>query len=183
MLDEVAAVLDCLGLAVFAVTGALVASRKQMDFVGFAVVGTVTGIGGGTLRDLLLDVPVFWTRQPAYLLTCVAVSGAVFFAAPALQSRYRYILWLDAIGLALFTVTGAEKALSTDAGRRGDHDGGDHRDVRRRDPRLAGRREPGDPEPGDLCYGCVPSYGQGHRAARPDVHRRARRWVRKKPTF
>src|SRR5215213_7752404 len=107
MFDTFAALLDWFGIIVFAVTGALVASRKQMDLVGFAVLGTATGIGGGTLRDLLLGAPVFWVRSPAYLITCVLMSGLVFFMAHIPQSRYRYLLWLDAVGLALFAVTGA----------------------------------------------------------------------------
>jgi uncharacterized membrane protein YeiH len=73
-----AAVLDWFGVIVFAISGALVASRKQMDIVGFALLGTVTGIGGGTLRDILLgELPVFWVREPAYLVTCVLISGVV----------------------------------------------------------------------------------------------------------
>jgi uncharacterized membrane protein YeiH len=111
MFDTATMALDWLGVIAFTITGALVASRKQMDVVGFAVLGSVTGIGGGTLRDLLLGVPVFWVREPAYLLACVAVSVLVFFAAHIPQSRYRYLLWLDAIGLALFAVAGAEKAV------------------------------------------------------------------------
>ena len=68
LFDTAAAALDWLGVIVFAISGALVASRKQMDVVGFALLGTVTGIGGGTLRDLLLaQEPVFWVREPAYL--------------------------------------------------------------------------------------------------------------------
>jgi uncharacterized membrane protein YeiH len=110
MFQTVTAVLDWLGVIAFAVTGALVASRKQMDVVGFVVLGTVTGIGGGTLRDVLLGLPVFWVREPAYLVTCALVSVLVFFAAHVPRSRYRYLLWLDAIGLAIFAVTGAEKA-------------------------------------------------------------------------
>lgn len=102
--------LDWLGIIAFTVTGALVASQKQMDVVGFVVLGTVTGIGGGTLRDLLLGLPVFWVREPAYLITCALVSVLVFFVAHVPQSRYRYLLWLDAVGLALFAVIGAEKA-------------------------------------------------------------------------
>jgi len=108
----VAAVLDWFGVIVFAISGALVASRKQMDIVGVALLGTVTGIGGGTLRDLLLgDLPVFWVREPAYLVTCLLVSGIVFFTAHIPQSRYRLLLWSDALGLALFAVTGAERAF------------------------------------------------------------------------
>jgi len=102
---------------VFAVTGALVASRKQMDIMGFVLLGTVTGIGGGTLRDVLLGaLPVFWVKDPAYLLTCAAVSCLVFFTAHIPESRYKYLLWLDAVGLALFAVIGAETAQQAGAG-------------------------------------------------------------------
>ncbi|WP_280952214.1 trimeric intracellular cation channel family protein [Mesorhizobium loti] len=95
-LRQAAALLDWLGLIVFAISGALVASRKQMNVVGFVLLGTVTGIGGGTLRDLLLGLsPVFWVREPAVLLACVIVSCAVFFTAHIPQSRYRLLLWLD----------------------------------------------------------------------------------------
>jgi uncharacterized membrane protein YeiH len=107
--------LDWLGVIAFTITGALVASRKQMDVVGFIVLGTVTGIGGGTLRDLLLGLPVFWVREPAYLITCALVSILVFFAAHIPRSRYRYLLWFDATGLALFAVIGAEKAAAAGA--------------------------------------------------------------------
>jgi uncharacterized membrane protein YeiH len=110
-------VLDLLGVGVFAVTGALVASRKQMDIVGFALLATVTGIGGGTLRDLLLGFsPVFWVHQPIYVLICIAVAGIVFFTAHIPESRYRLLLWLDAVGLSVFCVVGAEKALEAGAG-------------------------------------------------------------------
>jgi len=102
---------------VFAVTGALVASRKEMDIVGFALLGSVTGIGGGTVRDVLLGVePVFWVRQPAYLVTCIAVSSVMFFLAHIPQSRERLLLWFDAAGLALFSVTGTVSALTAGAG-------------------------------------------------------------------
>jgi uncharacterized membrane protein YeiH len=117
MLQNLMTVLDWFGLCVFAVTGALVASRKQMDIVGFALLGSVTGIGGGTIRDVLLGIqPIFWIKQPAYLLTCVIVASATFFVAHILQHRYRNLLWLDAIGLALFAVTGADNALAHGAG-------------------------------------------------------------------
>ncbi len=115
--ETATAILDWFGVAVFAVTGALVASRKQMDLVGFALLGTATGIGGGTLRDVLLgETPVFWVRDPAALVTCVAVSCAVFVTAHLPPSRYRLLLWFDTLGLALFAVAGAEKALLAGAG-------------------------------------------------------------------
>jgi uncharacterized membrane protein YeiH len=107
VLSTVTVILDWFGVIVFAITGALVASRKQMDLVGFALLGTVTGVGGGTIRDVLLGrLPVFWVDNPAYLVTCVLVSCLAFFTAHIPQSRYIFLLWLDAIGLALFTVTG-----------------------------------------------------------------------------
>jgi uncharacterized membrane protein YeiH len=116
MFQTATSVLDWLGIVAFAVTGALVASRKRMDVIGFVVLGAATGVGGGTLRDVLLGLPVFWVREPAYLVTCALASVAVFFAAHIPQSRYRYLLWLDAVGLALFAVTGAEKAAHAGAG-------------------------------------------------------------------
>jgi uncharacterized membrane protein YeiH len=110
--DLTIAVLDWIGVVVFATTGALVASRKGMDIVGFALFGTLTGIGGGTIRDVLLGAyPLLWVAQPAYLAACVVVSVIVFFSAHLLHSRYALLLWLDALGLALFAVAGAEKAV------------------------------------------------------------------------
>ena len=109
--------LDWFGICVFAATGALVASRKEMDVVGFALLATVTGIGGGTVRDVILDAtPVFWVDEPLYLLACVAVAGLVFLLHHVPESRYRFLLWFDAVGLALFAVTGAERALAFGAG-------------------------------------------------------------------
>ena len=111
MFDTFAAFLDWFGIVIFAMSGALVASRKEMDIVGFILLGTVTGIGGGTIRDVLLGTPVFWISDPAYLAVCVIVSAVTFFFAHVPQSRYRLLLWFDALGMALFAVTGAEKAL------------------------------------------------------------------------
>lgn len=108
------ALLDWLGIVAFTITGALVASRNQMDVVGFILLGTVTGIGGGTIRDLLLDShPVLWIGQPAYLAVCILVSVIVFFTAHLVDSRMRLILWADAIGLALFSTVGAERAIAS----------------------------------------------------------------------
>jgi len=117
MIATLIVVLDLLGVAVFAVTGALIASRKQMDIVGFAFLATVTGIGGGTLRDLVLGVqPVFWVHKPVYVVVCIAIAAIVFFTAHIPESRYRLLLWLDALGLSFFCVVGADKALDADAG-------------------------------------------------------------------
>lgn len=106
--------LDLTGVAVFAASGALVASRKEMDVVGFVLIGTVTAVGGGTLRDLLLDRPVFWLAQPEYLALSAMVAVLLFLTAPHIERRYPVLLWLDSAGLSLFAVTGAAVAL--DAG-------------------------------------------------------------------
>lgn len=107
---------DLVSVAVFAVTGALVASRKQMDLVGFMWLAIVTGIGGGTVRDLLLGVPVFWIKDQTYVAVCLISALAVYLAAHIPQSRYRLILWLDALGLALVSVVGTAKGLDANAG-------------------------------------------------------------------
>jgi uncharacterized membrane protein YeiH len=117
MLATATLILDWLGIVVFAITGGLVASRKEMDIVGFALLASVTGIGGGTIRDLLLGLtPVFWVKTPAYLLVCVLAGVATFVLAHHLSARMRLLLWLDAIGLAVFTVTGARVAMDSGAG-------------------------------------------------------------------
>lgn len=104
--------LDYAGVAVFAATGALAASRKQLDIIGFLFLASVTGIGGGTLRDVILDVPVFWVGNRDYVLICAAVAVIVFFTAHRVESRYRLLLWLDAIGISAFAVMGASKGLA-----------------------------------------------------------------------
>lgn len=104
--------LDYAGVAVFAATGALAASRKQLDIIGYLFLASVAGIGGGTFRDVILNVPVFWVGNRDYVLICAAVAVVVFFSAHRVESRYRLLLWLDAIGLAAFTVMGAAKGLT-----------------------------------------------------------------------
>ena len=104
--------LDYAGVAVFAATGALAASRKQLDIIGFLFLASVTGIGGGTLRDVILNLPVFWVSNSGYVLICAAVAVLVFFIAHRFDSRWKWLLWLDAIGLAAFSVMGAAKGLA-----------------------------------------------------------------------
>lgn len=105
--------LDYAGVAVFAATGALAASRKQLDIIGFLFLASVTGIGGGTFRDLILGAaPVFWVKEPGYILVCAAVAVMVFFTAHLFESRWKVLLWLDAVGLAAYCVMGAAKGLA-----------------------------------------------------------------------
>ena len=108
--------LDLFGVAVFAVSGALEAARKQLDIVGFLFVAAVTGIGGGTLRDILLDRPVFWLHEPIYLWVTSGAALVTFLVAPHIQRRATPLLWADAVGLAVFSVLGAQHALDAGVG-------------------------------------------------------------------
>lgn len=102
---------DYAGVAVFAATGALAASRKQLDIIGFLFLAGFTGVGGGTMRDLILGVPVFWVQNHDYLVVCAAMAVLVYLGAHRVESRYRLLLWLDAVGLAAYSVFGAWKGL------------------------------------------------------------------------
>lgn len=109
--------IDYAGVAVFAATGALAASRKQLDIIGFLFLAGLTGIGGGTIRDLVLGIrPVFWVENSAYLLIVVGVGTALFFTARLVEYRYRLLLWLDAAGLAAYSALGAHIGLEAGGG-------------------------------------------------------------------
>jgi len=107
---------DILAAVVFAVSGALVASRKRLDVVGFMWLAVLTGVGGGTVRDLLLDVPVFWMVAPHHVIACLVTAVVVHFTAHLVESRYKLLLWFDALGLALVTVAGTAKGLNAGTG-------------------------------------------------------------------
>jgi uncharacterized membrane protein YeiH len=103
--------LDMFGIAVFAVSGALTAGRKNMDLFGVIVVAVVTAIGGGTVRDVLLDRhPVFWIEDPTYLVVILAAAGATLAYGRYFTPPRASLLYADAFGLALFTFVGAEVA-------------------------------------------------------------------------
>src|SRR4026208_2268612 len=101
---------DILAAVVFAVSGALVASRKNMDVMGFMWFAVITGVGGGTVRDVILNVPVFWVQNPVHVSACLVTAVVMHFVAPLVESRYKTHLWFDAFGLALVTVAGTVKA-------------------------------------------------------------------------
>lgn len=106
--------LDYASVIIFALTGALVASRSQLDLVGFIFFATLTGIGGGTVRDLILGRdPVFWVERPELILLTAAAAILVFFTAHRFESRYRLIVWLDACALAIAVPAGVGIALAT----------------------------------------------------------------------
>jgi len=100
-----------MGDIVFAVSGALTAGRHKMDIMGYVLIGTITGIGGGTLRDLLLGRTVWWTNNPDELILCIVVSILAFFFIDLKKNNNRSIVWLDAIGLSSFAVIGCHIAL------------------------------------------------------------------------
>ena len=108
--------LDYAGVGVFAATGALAAAKKRLDIIGFLFLASITGVGGGTLRDLVLGLtPVFWIRDSINLAVCASVAVFVYFAARAVSHRYKLLLWLDAIGLAAYSVLGAQIGLASGA--------------------------------------------------------------------
>ena len=104
-------VLDYAAVAVFGATGALAAARRKHDIVTFGFFAAVTGVGGGTLRDLLIGGPVFWVGRPQYLVVCLAAAAVVWILGPR-RFRGRILTWLDAVGMAAYAVVGALKAMS-----------------------------------------------------------------------
>ena len=110
-LEPLLAVLDMAGVAVFAVSGALAAARIKQTIVTFAFFAAITGIGGGTLRDLLIGAPVFWVGRSDYLGICLVAAAAVWLLK-ADRWRMNALLWFDALGLGAYSVLGAAKALS-----------------------------------------------------------------------
>lgn len=107
------AFLDYASVFIFALTGALAASRQQLDVVGFAFVSCLTAVGGGTMRDVLLDRnPIFWIAQPAYIGVACAAALIVFFTAHLFESRLRSLIWLDSFALAVAVPAGTGVALA-----------------------------------------------------------------------
>jgi len=103
--------MNYLGDVVFAVSGSLTAGRNKMDLIGYVMIGTITGIGGGTVRDLLLGRKVWWTRNPQELMLCVVASVIAYFFIKNTTQHHRSIVWLDAIGLGAFAVVGCQVGL------------------------------------------------------------------------
>ena len=103
--------LDYFGIAVFAVSGALLAAERRQTLVTFVFFAVATGVGGGTPRDLLIDAPVFWVHTNATLLICIGAALVVWLASRKFIAE-RALLWFDAAGLAAYATYGAAKALS-----------------------------------------------------------------------
>lgn len=116
MTMTLASFLDFASVFVFALTGALVASRAQLDIIGFLFMATLTAIGGGTIRDVILGRDqVFWVANPAYVGVACVAAILVFFTAHLIESRYSAIRWLDAIALAIAVSAGTAVARGMDA--------------------------------------------------------------------
>lgn len=113
---QVFAALNVIGLFVFAVSGALTALRNDLDVFGVAMIAFVTGVGGGTVRDVLLgSFPVWWIKEPQAIAICLLGAFVATAAQPAIASRLKALIWADAAGLAVFAVLGAKAALSAGA--------------------------------------------------------------------
>jgi uncharacterized membrane protein YeiH len=104
--------LDLFGVFVFALSGAMAADRRRMDLFGFVVIALLPALGGGTLRDVIIDAPVFWLADPAYLLMAMLAAVLTFTAANAIHRAADWLVWADAVGLSVFCVIGAEKTLT-----------------------------------------------------------------------
>lgn len=103
--------LQLVGIAAFAVSGALVAGERQMDWFGVMVLGIIVAVGGGTVRDLLLDVPVFWINAPWYVVLAAGFALATIPFARFAHRVRRPVAIADAVGLAIFVSLGTRKAL------------------------------------------------------------------------
>ena len=104
-------VLELLGVAVFAISGALAAGRKSLDWLGVAVIAVVTALGGGTVRDVLLDRhPIFWIDRPEFLLVCLAATALTLVYVRLRIPAFRALFVADALGLAFFTIGGVQIA-------------------------------------------------------------------------
>jgi len=112
LIIQLFSVCSMIGVFFFSVSGALFAAEKRMDILGFILVAAVTGVGGGTLRDLLLGVtPVFWIAEPFNIYLCIIAASVTYFAVNLFRQRDAWILWMDAIGLSVFAIMGAQAAL------------------------------------------------------------------------
>ncbi|MFC7291657.1 trimeric intracellular cation channel family protein [Hirschia litorea] len=116
-MENILQIIAYVGIIVFAVSGALLGLRKQMDVVGVTFLATVTGVGGGTLRDVLLGAtPVSWVNDPTNIAICIISAVVVcFLNSWIIGQRLKWLLYADAVGLALFAVLGAAKAQEAGA--------------------------------------------------------------------
>lgn len=111
VLTPILDLLDIIGIAVFALSGALVAARERQTFVTMAFFALVTGVGGGTVRDLLIDAPVFWITDPWVAAVCLGTALIAWFT-PVHWWEGKLLDYADALGLAAYAVLGSAKAIA-----------------------------------------------------------------------
>ncbi len=109
-MGEALVALEYAGVAVFAISGALAAARKSLDLLGVVIIATVTAIGGGTIRDLLLDRQVFWIAQPNYIYVILVAAAGTIVYTRRFRPPDRALAVADALGLAMFSILGAQVA-------------------------------------------------------------------------
>ena len=102
---------ELLGTAIFAITGVLVIARRGLDVFGALMLGMVTALGGGTLRDVMIRAPIFWFQDFNYVWAAIAGALLAFWLGAYLRSTYRALLYFDALGVALFGIAAASKVL------------------------------------------------------------------------
>src|SRR5690554_1865290 len=103
---------DYIGTFVFATTGASIGARLKFDFFGMLFLGFLTAVGGGTVRDLIISQPVFWTENPAYLYLVFVATLMSFFLDRYYERLKGLLLFLDTLGLGMFAVIGTQKSMS-----------------------------------------------------------------------
>jgi uncharacterized membrane protein YeiH len=103
--------LDLFGIAVFAASGALAAAQRQQTLVTFSFFALITGVGGGTVRDLLIGAPIFWVQDWRFAATCMIMAGLVW-VTPRNVWNARALDWFDAVGIAIYAVFGTWKSLT-----------------------------------------------------------------------
>ena len=153
------------GAAIFAATGVLAAARKDMDLLSLVIIGIVTAVGGGTLRDLMLDVQVFWIGDPLTVSVAAAAAVLTFFLELRARVAEQVLLYLDGIATAMFAILATEKTLLL--GPRSCHRAGHgrhHRDRRRTVARRHHRPPDGADAARDLYHA-----GPRRRTAAPYV--------------
>ena len=100
------------GIAVFSITGVLAGAKKGMDLFGIVILGMVTAFGGGTIRDIIIDAPVFWLNNYLYIIVALLAGVLAFFFEDYFWKTYKPLLHLDAMGIALFNVQAIDKTLA-----------------------------------------------------------------------
>lgn len=111
---EIFRVIEILGTAAFAISGVLAAMEKKLDILGIFIIAFVTAMGGGTLRDVLMEVPVSWMQHPGYMLIILVSAVIAILFAQAMKHLEKTLLLFDALGLGLFTILGLQKGLALD---------------------------------------------------------------------